>query len=60
LPIFTPDWRHLIATQDNARAYRRDIRPQSLVREACDVAGRRLTRTEWNEFLPGWTYQPAC
>jgi WD40 repeat protein len=60
VPISTPDGTHLIAAQGNGRAYRWDIRPQSLVRQACEVAGRRLTRAEWEEFLPGRTYRPAC
>ena len=34
--------------------------PQSLARQACEVAGRRLTRAEWEEFLPGRDYDPAC
>jgi hypothetical protein len=37
-----------------------DIRSSSLVRQACRVAGRRLTRAEWAEFLPGRAYAPAC
>ena len=36
-----------IAAQDNGRAFVWDIRPASLVRHACAVAGRRLTRAEW-------------
>ena len=60
VPIFTPDGTHLIAAHDNGRAYRWDIRPASLVRQACEVAGRRLTRAEWDEFLPGRPYEPAC
>jgi WD40 repeat protein/DNA-binding SARP family transcriptional activator len=60
VPIFTPDGTHLIAAQQNGRAYRWDIRPTSLVRQACQVAGRRLTRAEWEEFLPGRAYEPAC
>ena len=60
LPIFTPDGTHLIAAQENGRAYRWDIRAPSLVPQACEVAGRRLTRAEWDEFLPGRAYQPAC
>jgi WD40 repeat protein/DNA-binding SARP family transcriptional activator len=60
VPIFTPDDTHLIAAYQNGRAYRWDIRPASLVRQACKVAGRRLTRAEWDEFLPGWPYEPAC
>ncbi|MGZ8648841.1 MAG: nSTAND1 domain-containing NTPase, partial [Solirubrobacteraceae bacterium] len=59
-PLFTPGGTHVIAGYENGRAYRWDIRPASLVRQACDVAGRRLTRAEWDEFLPGREYQPAC
>ena len=55
-----PDGTHLIAAYDNGRAYRWDIRPVSLVRQACQVAGRRLTRAEWHEFLPSRDYDPAC
>jgi hypothetical protein len=29
-------------------------------RSACDIAGRRLTRAEWERFLPGTGYDAAC
>jgi len=48
------------AGYDTGQAYRWDIRPKSLVRQACMVAGRTLTRAEWDEFLPGREYSPAC
>jgi len=60
IPFFTPDGTGLIAAYDTGRAYRWDIRPASLARHACRVAGRRLTRAEWDEFLPGRDYEPAC
>ena len=60
IPAFTPDGRHLVATYASGRAYVWDIRPRSLAAQACRVAGRRLTRTEWEEFLPGRDYDPAC
>ena len=60
VPMFTPGGTHLIAAQDNGRAFRWDIRPASLIRHACSVAGRRLTRAEWQAFLPGRDYDPAC
>ena len=60
LPFFTPDGTRLIASYQSGRAYVWDIRPGSLKRHACRVAGRRLTRTEWQEFLPGRDYDPAC
>jgi WD40 repeat protein len=60
VPMFTPGGTHLIAAQANGRAFRWDIRPASLIRHACSVAGRRLTRAEWKAFLPGRDYDPAC
>ena len=58
--MFTPDGTGLIAAYDIGRAYRWDIRTASLIRQACRIAGRRLTRAEWQEFLPGRDYEPAC
>jgi WD40 repeat protein len=60
VPIFTPGDTHLIAALAAGRAYRWDIRPASLTRQACTIAGRHLTRDEWDEFLPGKPYAPAC
>jgi WD40 repeat protein len=60
VPAFTPDGTHLVAAYDTGRAYIWDIRPGALARHACEVAGRRLTRAEWQEFLPGRAYAPAC
>jgi WD40 repeat protein/DNA-binding SARP family transcriptional activator len=59
-PYFTPDGSGLIASYDTGLAYRWDIRPESLIRHACRVAGRRLTLSEWEEFLPGREFDPAC
>ena len=50
----------MLALNAGGRAYVWDIRPASLVRQACAVAGRRLTRAEWAAFLPGRAYAPAC
>ena len=60
MPSFTFDGTGLIAAYATGDAYRWDIRPESLARHACEVAGRRLTRDEWQEFLPGRDYAPAC
>jgi len=59
-PIFMPGGTRLIAGYENGSAYRWDLRPRSLNRHACEVAGRQLTRAEWDEFLPGRDYEPAC
>jgi hypothetical protein len=50
----------VIAGYDTGLAYRWDIRPESLAHQACQIAGRTLTRAEWGEFLPGRAYEPAC
>jgi WD40 repeat protein len=60
VPAFTPDGDRLVATYATGQAYMWDIRPGSLAKHACVVAGRRLTRAEWAEFLPGRAYDPAC
>jgi len=59
-PQFTPDGRSLLAITDAGRAYLWDVRPSSWVRHACDVAGRSLTRAEWQDALPERPYAPAC
>jgi WD40 repeat protein/DNA-binding SARP family transcriptional activator len=60
VPQFTLDGTGLIAAYGSGDAYRWDMRPGSLVAHACAVAGRRLTRAEWEEFLPARDYAPAC
>jgi WD40 repeat protein/DNA-binding SARP family transcriptional activator len=60
VPSFTAGGTHLLAAYETGDAYLWDIRPRSLARHACRVAGRRLTRPEWNEVLPGRAYDPAC
>ena len=54
--LFTPDDDAVIAGFDTGQAFRWDIRPASLARQACLIAGRTLTRAEWDEFLPGRDY----
>jgi WD40 repeat protein len=59
-PLFSPDGAHLFALTDAGVGYRWDVRPASWASYACAVAGRRLTRAEWEEALPGRPYAPAC
>jgi WD40 repeat protein len=59
-PLFTRDGASLFVITDAGVAYRWDIRAASWARNACAVAGRSLTRTEWSEELPGLPYAPAC
>ncbi|HEY6888827.1 MAG TPA: WD40 repeat domain-containing protein, partial [Solirubrobacter sp.] len=60
LPQFSPDGNSLFAITDAGRAYRWDMRPAAWAQHACDVAGRTLTRAEWEAVLPGRPYAPAC
>jgi WD40 repeat protein/DNA-binding SARP family transcriptional activator len=60
LPQFTPDGNHLFAITSARRAFRWDVRPSRWAKRACDVAGRPLSRSEWQEALPRYDYAPAC
>ena len=37
-----------------------DFDPESWKQRACAIANRTLTREEWEQFLPGRPYEPAC
>jgi WD40 repeat protein len=50
----------LAAVYDGGRGYLWDLRPTAWARRACAVAGRTLTRSEWEETLPDRPYDPAC
>jgi WD40 repeat protein len=56
----SPDGRQLLETHGNGQGAVWDIDPESWKRRACDLADRTLTRKEWDEFLPGRPYEPAC
>jgi WD40 repeat protein len=58
--FFALDGTHVFAAFSNGRGYRWDVRPRSWERQACRVAGRRLSRAEWYDALPGRSYAPAC
>jgi WD40 repeat protein len=57
---FTPDGRSVLAVFSNGSGARWDVNPASWEHRACAIAGRRLTRVEWQQLLPGRPYAPAC
>jgi WD40 repeat protein len=57
---FSPDGRHLLETHSNGEGAVWDVDPESWKERACGLANRTLTREEWEEFLPGRPYEPAC
>ena len=56
----SPDGHRLLVTHADGRGAVWNVDPMSWARRACAVAGRTLTRNEWEEFLPGRRYAPAC
>ncbi|HEX5901944.1 MAG TPA: BTAD domain-containing putative transcriptional regulator [Actinomycetota bacterium] len=56
----SPDGHHLLTAASNGEGAVWDIDPESWKQRACTIANRTLTREEWEEFLPGRPYDPAC
>ena len=54
------DGRDLLVTHGNGQGAIWDLDPESWAQRACAIANRTLTREEWEEFLPGRPYEPAC
>ena len=57
---FNPAGTHLFVTGEFQRGVRLDVREDAWKRRACDVAGRRLTRREWEAAVPDREYRPVC
>jgi hypothetical protein len=49
-----------VVYEETGRGIRWEFDPAAWAQRACDVAGRTLTQDEWNRFLPGLPYDPAC
>ena len=50
----------MLMTLQDGRGIVWDVDPESWKRRACEIANRTLTQEEWEEFLPGRPYEPAC
>jgi WD40 repeat protein len=57
---FSPNGRELLMTAADGRGVIWDVDPVSWAQRACTLANRTLTPKEWEEFLPGRPYDPAC
>ena len=57
---FTPDGRRLFVLRETGQAQRWEVTPDAWSRLACRVAGRDLTRAEWEELVPDQDYRPVC
>ena len=50
----------LLALVQTGEAFTWDLDPGRWSDQACRVANRQLTRSEWRAFLPDRAYEPAC
>jgi WD40 repeat protein/class 3 adenylate cyclase/energy-coupling factor transporter ATP-binding protein EcfA2 len=56
----TPDGRRVIVVYDNGVGFVWEVDPTVWKKQGCAVAGRDLTRAEWDQFLPDREYRPVC
>jgi WD40 repeat protein len=57
---FIDHGNRLVTLSDNGQGHLWDVQARSWARRACQIAGRTLSRAEWNNVLPERTYAPAC
>jgi DNA-binding SARP family transcriptional activator/WD40 repeat protein len=57
---FTPDGRSVVVVSDTGAGWVWDVDPSDWLARACQVAGRSLTRQEWQELLPDRPYHATC
>ena len=57
---FTPDGRRLFVLHELGTAQRWEVSPDAWSKHACRVAGRELTRAEWDELVPDQDYRAVC
>jgi len=56
----SPDGHSLLVTTPDGQVAVWDVDPSSWVQRACALANRTLTPEEWDRFVPGRPYEPAC
>jgi WD40 repeat protein len=57
---FTPDGQRLFVLHELGAAQRWEVGPDAWSKHACRVAGRELTRAEWDELVPDQDYRAVC
>jgi WD40 repeat protein/class 3 adenylate cyclase len=57
---FTPDGRRLIIVSPTGQVTIWNLTLTTWERQACQIAGRDITRAEWANFIPDRGYQSVC
>jgi DNA-binding SARP family transcriptional activator/WD40 repeat protein len=57
---FTPDGHSVVVVSDTGEGWVWDVDPSDWLARACEVAGRSLTRPEWERLLPDRPYHATC
>ncbi len=58
--VFSKDGKRVVVGYVDGRAFVWNVEPGAWKRHACSVAGRNLTREEWQQFLPDRRYRAVC
>lgn len=58
--VFSPDGTGVVSVYERGPGFVYDLRPGAWETRACSIAGRVLTRDEWEQYVPGRAYRPAC
>jgi hypothetical protein len=59
-PAFSPSGSRLVTPGFEHATVSWTLDPNAWRRAACAIAGRNLTKAEWNQFLPGRTSRELC
>jgi len=58
--LAAPEDRPVLYVASQTQVARVDLSPRDWLDGACRLAGRALSRDEWQRYLPDQAYQPAC